>query len=137
MPSTHHSHIRKLQLQKSFEQICSTKNLYHRNYKKIKLKFHSIATQVSAEMAVVNVFSLWVFTPKQTIFLFTPILLQHCISSRLVFFFPTKLLLIPCFLYIFFYFSLTNHTMSTTSFCKTITIQKSDSFMITFHTWGI
>lgn len=77
---------------------------------------------------------------KLFFFFVPPIHLQHCISSRLLVFFPTKLLLISCFFYIFkgffFYFSLTNHTMSTTSFCKTITIQKSDSFMITFHTWG-
>lgn len=49
-----------------------------------------------------------------------PILLQRCNSSSLLVFFPTKLILIYRFFN--FYFSLTNHTMSTTSFCKTITI---------------
>lgn len=52
MPSTYHSHIMELQLQKIFENIYSTNSLYHRNYKK-NTKFHSVATQVSAEMAVV------------------------------------------------------------------------------------
>lgn len=111
---------------------------------KNKTKFHSVATQVSAEMAVVMSFhdgSL----PQNANFFFLfspPILLQHCISSRLLVFFSNKTpfdFLFFLFLkdFYYYYFSLTNHTMSTSSFCKTITIQKSDSFMITFHTWGI
>lgn len=70
MPSTHHSHIMELQLQKISEHIHSTNSLYHSNYKKRKQSFIQLQ-HVSAKMAVVMSFDDGSL-PQNTFFSFSP-----------------------------------------------------------------
>lgn len=130
MPSTYHSHFMELQLQKIFERIYSTNSLYHRNYKN-KIKQNFIQLKYRCQQKWLQLHFHDGSSPPNTPLSNSLTALHFRISI-----FPNKTPFNFLFI-LFFYFSLTNHTMSTTSFCKTITIRKSDLFMITFHTRGI
>lgn len=130
MPSTYHSHFMELQLQKIFEHIYSTNSLYHRNYKnKIKQSFIQLKYRYQQKWLQLHFHdgSSPQICPSQ-------ILLQHCIS-RLVFS-PTKLLSISC---LFYFFTLVSQAILCLllAFVRLSPFEKSDLFMITFHTRGI